>query len=129
MEDIAESFVSKDLLSDAVRQGLPWEEWFSDPVHLREALQDAGLINVAVERREYRVTMSVADYLSNRETSLQGRFMRQVLDEAQWEQFRERVGGVPEQVSRSHRVHQQRTSCRRHQAIRVKKGGPMRRMS
>ncbi len=89
--DIAESFVSKDLLRDAVRQAIPWEEWFSDPVHLREALQDAGLISLYVGRREYRVTMSVADYLSNRENSMKARFMRQMLDEAQWEQFRERV--------------------------------------
>jgi len=90
-QDIAESFVSKDLLSDAIRQGLPWEEWFSDPVHLREALQDAGLISVDVRRREYRVTMSVTDYLSNRENSVKARSMRQILDEARWQQFRERV--------------------------------------
>lgn len=91
-QDIAESFVSRDLLLDAIHQGLPWEEWFSDPVHLREALQDAGLISVAVQRREYRVTMSVADYLSSRENGMKARFMRQILDEAPWEQFRERVG-------------------------------------
>jgi ubiquinone/menaquinone biosynthesis C-methylase UbiE len=89
--DIAESFVSKDLLFDAIRQVIPWEEWFSDPVHLREALQDAGLIGINVERREYRVTMSMADYLSNRENSMKARFMRQILDEARWEQFRKRV--------------------------------------
>ena len=35
--------------------------------------------------------MSVADYLSNRENSMKARFMRQMLDEARWEQFRERV--------------------------------------
>jgi SAM-dependent methyltransferase len=90
-QEIAGSVVDKDLLSDATRQAFPREEWFSDPVHLREALQGAGLVSVAVERREYGVGMSVADYLSSREDSLAGRFIRQALGEAKWQQFRGRV--------------------------------------
>jgi ubiquinone/menaquinone biosynthesis C-methylase UbiE len=89
--EVAGSFVSKDLLLDASRQGVPWawEEWFSEPIHVREALQDAGLIKVKVRRREYRTVMSVAAYLIARETSLQGRFMRQTLTKAQWKHFQE----------------------------------------
>lgn len=90
-QEVAESFVSKDLLLDASRRGVPWEEWFSDPLHLREALRDAGLINVSQRRCEYEVSMSVADYLFSKEMSLRGRFMRELLSEARWEQFRGRV--------------------------------------
>ena len=90
-QEVAEAFVSKDLLLDASRRGVPWEEWFSDPLHLREALRDAGLINVSERRCKYEVSMSVADYLFSREMSLKGRFMRQLLSEARWEQFRGRV--------------------------------------
>ena len=47
--DVAESFISKDLLRDAVRQLIPWEEWFAEATHLREALQDAGLASVDIQ--------------------------------------------------------------------------------
>jgi ubiquinone/menaquinone biosynthesis C-methylase UbiE len=90
-QEVAESFVSKDLLLDASRRGVPWEEWFSDPVHLREALRDAGLINVNVQQAKYKVSKSIPDTLLSREMSLKGRLMRQLLSEARWEQFRGRV--------------------------------------
>lgn len=47
--DVAESFISKDLLRDAVHQVIPWEEWFAEATHLREALQDAGLASVDIQ--------------------------------------------------------------------------------
>ncbi|GEM_PF-5582157 len=55
-------------LSEATRRAIPWEEWFSEATDLREALQDAGLLSVDVQDREYRVSLTVADYLSIRET-------------------------------------------------------------
>jgi ubiquinone/menaquinone biosynthesis C-methylase UbiE len=93
-QDTAESFMSADLLRDAVRQAVPWEEWFSEPTHVRQALEDAGLVSIDIQRREYRITMSAADYLFSSESSLKGRFMRQRLDAAVWERFRERVAKV-----------------------------------
>jgi ubiquinone/menaquinone biosynthesis C-methylase UbiE len=93
-EETAETFVSKDRLSEATRRAIPWEEWFSEATHLREALQDAGLTSVDVQDREYRVSLTIADYLSIRETVVKGRFMRHTLGEVQWERFRERVADV-----------------------------------
>lgn len=90
-QEVAESFVSKELLLDAGRQGPPWEQRFSDPVHLRQALRDGGLINVQLRRGKHKVVMSVAAYLITREISLQGRFMRQTLTRAQWKRFRASV--------------------------------------
>ncbi len=80
--------------SEASHRAIPWEEWFSEATHLREALQDAGLLRVDVQDREYRVSLTVADYLSIRETVVKGRFMRHTLGEVQWERFRERLAEV-----------------------------------
>jgi hypothetical protein len=79
------------MLDDAARKAVPWEERLSDPTHLQEAVRDAGLRDVDVGRREYRTTMSVADYLAGRETSAVGRFLRQILGESLWPRFQARV--------------------------------------
>jgi ubiquinone/menaquinone biosynthesis C-methylase UbiE len=88
---VAEAYATKDLLDDAVRRAAPWEERFSDPGRLEETLRDAGLRAVTVERRRYRATVSLADYLAGRETTAAGRFLHGMLGEALWERFRARV--------------------------------------
>ena len=92
-DGIMASFVLSHF-SEASHRAIPWEEWFSEATHLREALQDAGLLRVDVQDREYRVSLTVADYLSIRETVVKGRFMRHTLGEVQWERFRERLAEV-----------------------------------
>ena len=74
-----------------MREALPWEEWFSNPAPLRDALAEAGLTGIDVQHREYRITMSVAEFLSIRETSLEAKVVRERLDAREWERFRERV--------------------------------------
>jgi ubiquinone/menaquinone biosynthesis C-methylase UbiE len=88
---VAESFTTKELLDDAWRRAAPWAERFSQPGPLEEAFRDGGLRNVRVERRQYRITTSVQDYLTGREITALGRFLREILGEALWERFRERV--------------------------------------
>lgn len=88
---VAESFVGKDLLKDAIRRAAPWEERFSDPGRLKESLRDAGLRHVDVHRSDYRHSWSIDDYLAGRETSAAGRFLRDMLGDASWERFRQRV--------------------------------------
>jgi ubiquinone/menaquinone biosynthesis C-methylase UbiE len=89
--EVAESFVGKDLLKDAVRRAAPWEERFSDPRHLKETLWETGLRHVTVLRRDYRFTWSIDDYLAGRETSAAGRFIRDMLGQSSLERFRSRV--------------------------------------
>jgi ubiquinone/menaquinone biosynthesis C-methylase UbiE len=88
---VAEAYATKDLLDDAVRRAAPWEERFSDPARLEETLRDAGLRSITVERRRYRATVPLADYLAGRETTAAGRFLYGILGEALWERFRARV--------------------------------------
>ncbi len=87
----AESFVSKEQLGRGLRQALPWEEWFSEAGHLDEALREVGLEGFEVHHREYKTSMPVNDFLSMREITAQARIMKELLDTAQWESFRENV--------------------------------------
>jgi ubiquinone/menaquinone biosynthesis C-methylase UbiE len=89
--ELAESFATKELLRDAVQRAVPWNERFRDRRRLEETLRDAGLRDVQVHRRHYRTTVSQADYLAGRQTSAEGRFLRETLGDGLWERFSERV--------------------------------------
>lgn len=88
---VAESFATKEMLEDARRTAVPWEDHFSQPARLEEAFRAARLRDVRVERRTYRSRMSIEEYLAGRETSALGRFLRHLLGEALWERFRGRL--------------------------------------
>ena len=92
--ELVESAVGAEALKQALREATPWEEWFSDPEHLRAAVEDAGLVKVEIEQRAYTVRLPMADYLSMREISLQARFTRRFLGSTQWEHFRETVSNT-----------------------------------
>jgi ubiquinone/menaquinone biosynthesis C-methylase UbiE len=85
---MAESYATRELLADAVGRAAPWRDRFADPARLEETLRDAGLRQVRVERREYRTSMSIEDYLAGREITAEGRFLRGMLTESLWERFR-----------------------------------------
>ncbi len=87
----AESFVSKEQLSQGLRQVLPWEEWFADGAHLEQALREAGLVSIEVHNREYKTSVRVDDFLAMRELTVQASLMKELLDAAQWQSFRENV--------------------------------------
>jgi ubiquinone/menaquinone biosynthesis C-methylase UbiE len=88
---VAEQFAEREILSDAQRRALPWEERFSDPDRLKLILHEAGLRDIWVERRDYRVEVTMEDYLESREVAAIGRFLRYTLGPELWETFRGRA--------------------------------------
>ncbi len=90
--ETAEEFTGRELLRDAVRKAAPWESHFSDRGRLAGTLRDAGLREVYVQERDYRITATIEDYLGAREASALGRYLRATLGETLWERFRLRTG-------------------------------------
>lgn len=89
--EIAESFATKEMLADAQRKAAPWGELLSDPGRLHEVMRGGGVREVEVESRTYRAEVSIEDYLTGRETSAIGRFLKEMLGPSLWERFRSRV--------------------------------------
>jgi ubiquinone/menaquinone biosynthesis C-methylase UbiE len=89
--DIASQYVPRKQLDNAFRAQIPWDEWFSQPANIRQALEDAGMATVTIQTRQYHVRMSSTDFLSAREASVQGIVLRQELNDDGWDQFRHRV--------------------------------------
>lgn len=83
----AAPFAGQVAFEDAVQQVIPWEEWFADAVHLRQAVADAGIRIIEVRTRHYATHISIADFLSLRETSTQARYMQSTMPPEQWRRF------------------------------------------
>lgn len=93
-KDVAATFVSVEESQTALRELIPWDERFSRATNLRQALEDATLVGVDVMRREYRMTMSVTDYLSVKEASVEGSLLRERLTVEKWNMLRQRLADV-----------------------------------
>jgi ubiquinone/menaquinone biosynthesis C-methylase UbiE len=91
---IARRFVDIDAAADHIEAGIPWEAWFGDPAHLRGALEASGLGSVELLSRTYRRRISHGDALAGYETSFRGRYLRNALDDADWERFRRDVAAA-----------------------------------
>jgi hypothetical protein len=91
---IAEEFAEHEILEDAVARAIPWEERFSDRTTLKDVLHDAGLRDIWTEPRNYRFDMSREDWLTGREATPLGRFLRQMLGEELWGTFGRRAREV-----------------------------------
>lgn len=87
-KEVVGTFVSIDRLDRAFRDVVPWDERFSQEAGLQEAFEEARLARAIVERRDYRITMSLEDYLALREASLEGRLARELLPPDTWQDLR-----------------------------------------
>jgi ubiquinone/menaquinone biosynthesis C-methylase UbiE len=92
--EVAEQYVTHEMLVDAGERAMPWAERFSDPNQLKDALHESGLRNIRVVKREYRFEISADDYLVGGEVTSSGRFIHQMLGDALWETFRQRTRQV-----------------------------------
>jgi ubiquinone/menaquinone biosynthesis C-methylase UbiE len=84
---VAQSFAGKDFFKDAGSAALPWEDWFTQPDHLSQALKDAGLGSIKIEERAFDCVSRIDDYLASRQISLQARYLHQCVDESAWLRF------------------------------------------
>ena len=94
---LVEAAVGQLLLRDIHAQAVPWGERFADRAALEEALMDAGLRQIRTERREYRFTYALDEYVEGLGTWSTGRFLRSMLGPAGWESFRTRAREVFEE--------------------------------
>lgn len=90
-QEVAALFLSKDDLSSANDHLVPWETWFTDPAHLRQAFEEVNLTGIEVHHKQYRARISIADFLEIRSASGSGRFMRQALEPSRWTEFEQTV--------------------------------------
>ena len=90
-DEVAHEFAGREMLADAQRRAMPWSDRFSDRGRLKDALYEAGVRDIVVERREYRFRMTAEDYLVSREISAAGRFLHQMLGERLWSAFQRRT--------------------------------------
>ncbi len=87
----ATEFASADDLDGVAAEGTPWDDFFDDPANLRGALEGAGLRHVEITGRAYRYQLSLDNWLTGQDTTYRSRYLRHVLGEDGWPEFRARA--------------------------------------
>jgi ubiquinone/menaquinone biosynthesis C-methylase UbiE len=88
--ELTERAVGEEMMRDEMRELEPQSEVSENKARLEQALRDAGLHPVRVERRKYKIQMSRDDYVTEKTTHPRARFVRAML-RAEWPQFIEQV--------------------------------------
>jgi ubiquinone/menaquinone biosynthesis C-methylase UbiE len=91
---LLEERLGPDMLRDVQAQASPWRTRFEDRELLEETLVDAGLRSVRTERREYRFTFRLEEWIEGRAALPTGRFVRQMLGESIFATFLDHVRSV-----------------------------------
>lgn len=84
-------FVNEEDLRAALRQALPWEQAFSDPVFLEAALSAAGVTEIVLRDVRYAVEITTKSFIESRLLSLSSRFMQVSLGARDWARFTDEV--------------------------------------
>lgn len=92
--EMVEQVVPREMLEPAYQEAAPGHEKFRRRVSVEEALIDAGLRHVRTEVAKYHWTYSLDDYLDGLEVWATGRFVRDMLGESAWADFKARVRAV-----------------------------------
>jgi ubiquinone/menaquinone biosynthesis C-methylase UbiE len=101
--ELVEHAIGREVLRSGLEDEISWGERLADPRRFEETLRAAKLRPVRVERRRYRFTMPREDYVTAHEIEASGRFVRRMLGESSWKDFRERTRAAyaerfPEQI-------------------------------
>lgn len=86
--------VPREVLESAISHAIPWRERFRDREALEEMLMDAGLRQVRIDRRQYRFTYGLDEYVEGLATWATGRFVRSMLGDHAFGAFLGRVRAV-----------------------------------
>ena len=88
--ELAERAVGEEMMRDELRDAEPWSRIAGNKDRLEQALRDAGLHPVRVERRKYKLSISRDDYVTEKTTESSGRFVRRMLAD-EWPEFLEKA--------------------------------------
>ena len=85
--ELVETIVPRTMLDPTYERAVPGHGRFAKRAPLEELFLDAGLRRVRAEPRRYRWTYGVDDYVDGLAVFATGRFVRQMLGDAEWEAF------------------------------------------
>jgi SAM-dependent methyltransferase len=90
-EELATSVVPPRMLSSAAMEATPGRERFARRETLQEALYDAGIRNIRLEKKRYQWSYRRDDYVEGLGVWARGRFLRDMLGDAAWASFLDRA--------------------------------------
>ncbi len=89
--ELIESVVPREMLEPVWAAAAPWHARFTDRQAVEQALIDAKLRHVRTEKRRFQFQYTQEEYLAGQEIWATGRFVKEMLGDAGWPAFQERV--------------------------------------
>lgn len=89
--ELVESVVPREMLEPVWAAAAPWHARFTDRQAVEQALIDAKLRRVRTEKRRFQFQYTQEEYLAGQEIWATGRFVREMLGDAAWPAFQEKV--------------------------------------
>jgi Methylase involved in ubiquinone/menaquinone biosynthesis len=89
--ELIESVVPHEMLEPVWAAAAPWHAKFTERGAVEQALIDAKLRRVRTEKRRFQFRYTQEEYLAGQEIWATGRFVKEMLGDAGWPAFQERV--------------------------------------
>jgi ubiquinone/menaquinone biosynthesis C-methylase UbiE len=89
--ELIESVVPREMLEPVWAAAAPWHARFTDRQAVEQALIDAKLRHVRTEKRRFQFHYTQEEYLEGLEIWATGRFVKEMLGDAGWPAFQQRV--------------------------------------
>lgn len=86
-KSVMEQFVKIKAVQEEFARIIPWDELFSDSMHLAEAFKTAGFMDVETETKEYFISIQPQEYVATKIGSIEGTIVRNFLQEKRWKEF------------------------------------------
>ena len=90
-QEVAENFVGRDDLSQAVKEALPSADKFTKVDGLETVLRNSGLRQIIVSQVDYPIRIEITDYVAAKALGMSARFIQSLLSVDQWQQFIDEV--------------------------------------
>jgi ubiquinone/menaquinone biosynthesis C-methylase UbiE len=86
-KSVTERFVNMKAVQEEFARIIPWDEFFSQSIHMEEALNSAGFVDVRSGTKEYQITITPQEYIATKIGSIEGTIVRDSLEEKEWNEF------------------------------------------
>jgi len=86
-KSVMDRFVNSKVVQEAFARIVPWDELFSESIHIEETLKLAGFADVKTETKQYPISIAPQEYVDTKIGGIEGIIVRDSLKEEDWKEF------------------------------------------
>jgi ubiquinone/menaquinone biosynthesis C-methylase UbiE len=84
---VMERFVNLRVVQEEFARIIPWDELFSESIHIEEMLKRAGFVDVKTGTKQYPVSIAPQEYVDTKIGGIEGVILRDSIKDDDWKEF------------------------------------------